>query len=111
MKKSVLRKKTKGLKFSLIILFSGGIVYFSLAAFGAFTQAAQDSAELSILGSQYKIASQKVEKLIKQFPGDIFYNPLLKKLEHSFKLPLKAEPLGKENPFELPLPPEQLLNL
>lgn len=108
MKKSVLRKKTKGLKFLLIIIFSGGIVYFSLAGLSAVTQA-QDGEDLSMLVSRYEMASQKVEKLIKQFPGDIFYNPLLKKLEHSFKLPLKAEPLGKENPFELPLPPEQLL--
>ena len=108
MKKAVLKRRPGRLKFLGLILLSGGLIYFSLVGLSAVTQA-QDNGDLSMLVSQYEIASQKVEKLIKQFPRDIFQHPLLKKLEHSFKLPLKAEPLGKENPFAIPLPPEQLL--
>lgn len=105
-KKSKKKKKSLFLK-GLILIIGIGAVFAAITAFKGITQAEET---FSFLAARYQASLERVEKLINDFPADIFQDPFLDRPEHAFKLPLKADP-GKENPFKLPTPPEELLLL
>ena len=59
--------------------------------------------------NQYQSALTKVQALISSLPQDIFTNPLLDRLIQPIPMPFEAGAVGNDNPFQLPEPPEILL--
>lgn len=59
--------------------------------------------------SKYQSALAKVQSLISSLPQDIFTNSLLDRLVQPIPMPFEAGAVGNDNPFQLPEPPEILL--
>ncbi|MFA6304459.1 MAG: hypothetical protein WCV73_01325 [Patescibacteria group bacterium] len=97
-------KKRFSAKLVIFLLLATMIVsgYFALTALGQ-----EDG---GLLAGKYKSSLNKVEALLKNFPGDVFGNPLLKKLDQPIKVPFETGAVGNPNLFKIPEPPEILLN-
>lgn len=65
--------------------------------------------ETSLNLDKYQSALIKVQALITSLPDDIFSNPLLNRLKQPIPMPFEAGAVGNPNPFQLPEPPEILL--
>ena len=67
------------------------------------------SQETGLNLDKYQSALAKVQALITSLPQDIFTNPLLSQLKQPIPMPFEAGAVGNSNPFQLPEPPEILL--
>ena len=58
---------------------------------------------------KYQSAIKKIEELKLSYQKNVFDLPLFSFLKSYLPLPLKTGIVGKDNPFLLPLPPDQIL--
>ncbi|MDP2586967.1 MAG: hypothetical protein Q8P32_04340 [Candidatus Komeilibacteria bacterium] len=65
--------------------------------------------ETSLNLEKYQSALVKAQALITSLPEDIFSHPLLNRLKQPIPMPFEAGAVGNSNPFQLPQPPEILL--
>lgn len=65
--------------------------------------------EASLNLEKYQNALAKAQALITSLPEDIFSHPLLNRLKQPIPMPFEAGAVGNDNPFQLPEPPEILL--
>lgn len=72
-------------------------------------EAEVDSAQADFTEIKYQSALKKLDDLKKVYQEGVLTNPLFLKLVSVFRLPLEAGSPGKDNPFLLPPPPEEIL--
>ena len=99
--------KSQPKNFGRIFLLALFIIVLFAGFYQLLPQAQGQEPSLNL--SKYQSALNKVQSLISSLPQDIFSNPLLGKLVQPIPLPFEAGAVGNDNPFQLPEPPEILL--
>ena len=63
----------------------------------------------SLMVNKYSSSLKQLDKTLNSLDPTLFNNVIFTKLKSFISLPLEIGLKGKENPFETPLPPEDLL--
>lgn len=85
------------------------VIFFAALILGNFGQLNSVVEDGDFATSKYASSLKRAEKLISSYQTDIFSSPAFIQLKSFIKLPLEIGLVGKENPFALPLPPEEQL--
>ncbi len=91
----------------IVLLLTSGLVFGVVLSFGQSTSKTEAGSMSLISSNKYTAALRRVDLLIDSYQTDLFNSSIFKTLKSFIKLPLEKGLVGKENPFELPLPPEQ----
>ena len=97
--------------FGLIILTAiiiSGILWYSLSSVPISAEISLNQ-ENSLSAGKYAGALKRLAKVQSSFNAEMFQHPTFVILKQFIKLPLELGRLGKENPFNVPPPPEKLL--
>lgn len=91
----------------LMAIVGGAVYYFSSSSGGV--SLSPDEIMDGLTEDKYQLSIKKINDLISLYQSGLFKDKKYVNLKSFITLPLEIGLIGKANPFELPLAPEELL--
>ena len=103
------KKSNTKVKNIVLVIIIFGIISYALIYFSNNSSNSDFGSDFGLMSSKYAVSIEKINNTISSFDNNIFSNSVYQSLRSFVKLPLELGRVGKENPFEAPPAPIDLL--